>query len=149
MEEKVQKKRTRPRIQIDLEKVEQLAQVCDNEEEIALALGISYRTLRNRKKDFANFATAIKKGKAKANALVGGKLMALIREGNPAATIFYMKSRCGWKETDRKEITGKDGEPVKVDKVNQLDLSKLTLEQLDALEGIVNAASNDTGDQTS
>ena len=130
MEEKVQKKRTRPRIQIDLEKVEQLAQVCDNEEEIALALGISYRTLRNRKKDFANFATAIKKG-------------------NPAATIFYMKSRCGWKETDRKEITGKDGEPVKVDKVNQLDLSKLTLEQLDALEGIVNAASNDTGDQTS
>lgn len=61
MEEKVQKKRTRPRIQIDLEKVEQLAQVCDNEEEIALALGISYRTLQNRKKDFANFATAIKK----------------------------------------------------------------------------------------
>ena len=144
MEEKVQKKRTRPRIQIDLEKVEQLAQVCDNEEEIALALGISYR-----KKDFANFATAIKKGKAKANAFVGGKLMSLIREGNPAATIFYMKSRCGWKETDRKEITGKDGEPVKVDKVNQLDLSKLSLEQLDALEGIVNAASNDTGDQTS
>ena len=136
MEEKVQKKRTRPRIQIDLEKVEQLAQVCDNEEEIALALGISYRT-------------SIKKGKAKANAFVGGKLMALIREGNPAATIFYMKSRCGWKETDRKEITGKDGEPVKVDKVNQLDLSKLTLEQLDALEGIVNAASNDKGDQDS
>ena len=60
-----------------------------------------------------------------------------------------MKSRCGWKETDRKEITGKDGEPVKVDKVNQLDLSKLSLEQLDALEGIVNAASNDTGDQDS
>ena len=149
MEEKVQKKRTRPRIQIDLEKVEQLAQVCDNEEEIALALGISYRTLQNRKKDFANFATAITKGKAKANAFVGGKLMSLIKEGNPAATIFYMKSRCGWKETDRKEITGKDGEPVKVDKVNQLDLSKLSLEQLDALEGIVNAASNDTGDQTS
>ena len=61
MEEKVQKKRTRPRIQIDLEKVEQLAQVCDNEEEIALALGISDRTLQNRKKDFANFATAIKR----------------------------------------------------------------------------------------
>ena len=99
MEEKVQKKRTRPRIQIDLDKVEQLAQVCDNEEEIALALGISYRTLQNRKKDFANFATAIKKGKAKANAFVGGKLMSLIKEGNPAAIIFYMKSRCGWRET--------------------------------------------------
>lgn len=149
MEEKVQKHRTRPRIQIDVNEVERLAQVCDNEEEIALALGISYATLRNRKKEFSSFSTAIKRGRAKANAFVGGKLMSLIREGNPAATIFYMKSRCGWKETDRKEITGKDGEPVKVDKVNQLDLSKLTLEQLDALEGIVNAASNDTGDQTS
>lgn len=63
MEEKVQKKRTRPRIQIDLEKVEQLAQVCDNEEEIALALGISYRTLRNRKKRFCQFCHRHKKGK--------------------------------------------------------------------------------------
>lgn len=149
MEGTVQKKRTRPRIQIDVNEVERLAQVCDNEEEIALALGISYATLRNRKKEFSSFSTAIKRGRAKANAFVGGKLMSLIREGNPAATIFYMKSRCGWKETDRKEITGKDGEPVRVDKVNQLDLSKLSLEQLDALEGIVNAASNDTGDQTS
>ena len=128
MEEKVQKKRTRPRIQIDLEKVEQLAQVCDNEEEIALALGISYRTLQNRKKDFANFATAIKKGKAKANAFVGGKLMALIREGNPAATIFYMKSRCGWRETVRQEITGAEGGSIKID--NNPDLDDVSLDDL-------------------
>lgn len=89
MEEKVQKKRTRPRIQIDLEKVEQLAQVCDNEEEIALALGISYRTLQNRKKDFANFATAIKKGKAKANAFVGGKLMGSHSRGESGQRPFF------------------------------------------------------------
>lgn len=139
----------RKKIEIDLKKVEEYAQICDNEEEIALALGIGYATLKRRKKDNELFELAIKTGRAKANAFVGGKLMALIRKGNPAATIFYMKSRCGWKETDRKEITGKDGEPVKVDKVNQLDLSKLTLEQLDALEGIVNAASNDKGDQDS
>lgn len=138
MEEKVQKKRTRPRIQIDLDKVEQLAQVCDNEEEIALALGISYRTLQNRKKDFANFATAIKKGKAKANAFVGGKLMSLIKEGNPAAIIFYMKSRCGWRETVRQEITGAEGDAVKVETKQQYDLSKLSVSQLEALEAILN-----------
>lgn len=139
----------RTKIEVDLKKVEEFAQVCDNEEEIALALGISYPTLRRRKKDSEQFDQAIKRGKAKANAFVGGKLMQLIKEGNPTAIIFYLKARCGWRDVERKEITGKDGEPVKVDKVNQLDLSKLTLEQLDALEGIVNAASNDTGDQTS
>jgi hypothetical protein len=138
MEEKVQKKRTRPRIQIDLDKVEQLAQVCDNEEEIALALGISYRTLQNRKKDFANFATAIKKGKAKANAFVGGKLMSLIKEGNPAAIIFYMKSRCGWRETVKQEITGADGGAVKIETKQEYDLSKLSVSQLEALETILN-----------
>lgn len=120
--------KTKPRIPIDLAEVERLAQVCDNEEEIALALGISYRTLQNRKKDFANFATAIKKGKAKANAFVGGKLMNLIKEGNPAAIIFYMKSRCGWRETVRQEITGAEGGSIKID--NNPDLDDVSLDDL-------------------
>ena len=88
---------------IDLAKVEQYAQVCDNEEEIALALGISYRTLVRRKAEFVEFGEAIKRGKAKANVFVGGKLMDQIKNGNIAATIFYLKSRCGWKETQRLE----------------------------------------------
>lgn len=59
----------RTKIEVDLKKVEEFAQVCDNEEEIALALGISYPTLRRRKKDSEQFDQAIKRGKAKANAL--------------------------------------------------------------------------------
>lgn len=92
-----------PRIQIDLKKVEEYAQVCDSEEEIALALGISYATLQRRKKDFEEFADAIKRGKAKANVFVGGKLMQKIKEGDTASTIFYLKTRCGWRETQRIE----------------------------------------------
>lgn len=88
---------------IDLAKVEQYAQVCDNEEEIARALGISYRTLVRRKAEFVEFGEAIKRGKAKANVFVGGKLMEHVKNGNIAATIFYLKSRCGWKETQRLE----------------------------------------------
>ena len=80
--------KTKPKIQIDLAKVEQFAQVCDNEEEIALALGVSYSTLLNRKKESEDFREAIKRGKAKANVFVGGRLMSLIKEGNAAATIF-------------------------------------------------------------
>ena len=101
-------------IQIDLNKVEEYAKFCDNEEEIALALGISYRTFQYRKKEYCDFCEAIKRGKSKANVFVGGKLMQLVREGNPAATIFYMKARCGWKDVERKEITGKDGKDLSV-----------------------------------
>lgn len=92
-----------PRIQIDLKKVEEYAQICDNEEEIALALGISYTTLQRRKKDYEDFGDAIKRGKAKANVFVGGKLMQKIKEGDTASTIFYLKTRCGWKETQKIE----------------------------------------------
>lgn len=97
---------TKPRIQIDLRKVEEYAQVCDNEEEIANALGVSYSTLQSRKRENEEFKSAIKRGKAKANVFVGGKLMEKIKSGDTASIIFYMKSRCGWKETSRSEITG-------------------------------------------
>ncbi len=103
-----------PRLIVDVEKVEQMARVCDNEEEIALALGISYRTLQRRKKEFVEFGEAIKRGKAKANIFVGGRLMEQIKAGNIAATIFWMKSRCGWKETQRQEVTGANGAPLQM-----------------------------------
>lgn len=141
----------KPRIDIDISEVERLAQVCDNEEEIALALGISYRTLQNRKKDFANFATAIKKGKAKANAFVGGKLMQLVKEGNPAAIIFYMKSRCGWRETVRQELTGPTGGAVNIETKQSYDLSNLSVEKLETLEKLLygDSCSDTKGDKAS
>lgn len=93
----------RREIPIDLKKVEEYAQLCDNEAEIALALGISQDTLTRRKQSRADFAEAIKRGKAKANIFVGGKLMQKIKEGDTASTIFYLKTRCGWKETQKIE----------------------------------------------
>lgn len=93
----------RREIPIDLKKVEEYAQVCDNEAEIALALGISQDTLTRRKQSRADFAEAIKRGKAKANIFVGGKLMQKIKAGDTASIIFYLKTRCGWKETQKIE----------------------------------------------
>lgn len=137
----------RTKIEVDLKKVEEFAQVCDNEEEIALALGISYSTLRRRKRDYEQFEQSIKKGKAKANAFVGGKLMQLVKEGNPAAIIFYMKSRCGWRETVRQELTGPTGGAVKVETRQQYDLSNLSVSDLEKLEAILNGIeeSSDAG----
>lgn len=99
----------RQKISIDLKKVEQYAQVCDSDAEIAMALGISYSTLKSRKRDSDLFDQAIKRGRAKANVFVGGKLMDAIKRGNMAATIFYLKTRCGWKETSVIDSVSSDG----------------------------------------
>lgn len=102
----------RPEIEIDLKKVEEYAQLCDSEEEIAMALGISQATLIRRKKKYEDFASAIKRGRAKANIFVGGKLMQKIKDGDTTATIFYLKTRCGWKEARQVEVSGRNGAPI-------------------------------------
>ena len=107
----------RQRIPIDLKKVEEYAQVCDSEEEIALALGISQATLIRRKKDYADFANAIKRGRAKANVFVGGKLMQKIKEGDTASTIFYLKTRCGWRETQKLDVTTREEAPEGLEEI--------------------------------
>nr|DAO35473.1 MAG TPA: terminase small subunit [Caudoviricetes sp.] len=120
--------KTKPRIQIDLRKVEEYAQVCDNEEEIANALGISYSTLQSRKRENEDFRSAIKRGKAKANVFVGGKLMEKIKSGDTASIIFYMKSRCGWREVNRTELSGPNGGPIQsavAPDLSGVDLKKL------------------------
>lgn len=98
-------------IQIDLKKVEEYAQFCDSEEEIALALGISYGTFQNRKRDYCDFCEAIKRGKSKANVFVGGKLMQKIKEGDVTAMIFYLKTRCKWSEKQVLDVTTREEIP--------------------------------------
>jgi hypothetical protein len=34
---------------------------------------------------------------------------------HPAATFFWLKTRAGWRETDRLEHTGPNGQPVVID----------------------------------
>ena len=100
---------TKPKIQIDLKQVESLEANGLTQEQIAAALGISERTLRSRKGEIADFADAIKRGKAKGIALVTNKLMESIKGGNMTGMIFFLKTQAGWKETNVQEHTGKDG----------------------------------------
>ena len=103
---------TKPKIHIDLKQVESLAANGLTQEQIAAALGISERTLRSRKGEIADFADAIKRGKAKGIALVTNKLMESIKGGNMTGMIFFLKTQAGWKETNVQELTGANGDPI-------------------------------------
>lgn len=136
--------RAGPRIEVDLKKVEEYAQACDSEEEIALALGISYSTLRRRKRDSEQFEQALKRGKAKANIFVGGKLMQKIRDGDTASIIFYLKARCGWRETSRTELSGPGGAPIQT--AVAPDLTGVDLEKLKAAKALLYGGNSKTPD---
>lgn len=110
------KKKTsgRPKIEIDLDRVERLAMTCDSKADIARILGISMDTLSRREKEFADFADAVKRGQSKAMSFVTGKLMKAIEEGNITALIFWLKCH-GWREINRTELTGADGKAIQTE----------------------------------
>lgn len=86
------------KIEFDLEEVERLAALGLTEEQIGLALGVSQDTITRRKQDTAEFAEAIKKGKAQGIGHVTNKLREQIDNGNVTAILFFLKCRAGWNE---------------------------------------------------
>ena len=69
-------------------------------EQIAYCLGFSADTLSRREKDFAAFAEAIKKGKAKGIADVANALYESAMGGSIPGQIFFLKNRdpANWKD---------------------------------------------------
>lgn len=106
--ERLMKRKTKPKIEIDLARVEALASNGLTQQQIADALGISERTLRDRKSNSAEFAEAIKRGKAKGIAFVTNKLMEKVKAGNVTAMIFFLKSQAGWKEKQEIDLINSD-----------------------------------------
>ena len=92
---------------------------------IARILGITKNTLRKYYKDELDLATA------KANATVGGSLYkkatgytdkaGVYHPPETAAQIFWMKTRAGWRETNRHEHTGADGGAIQTEDVTKRD----------------------------
>jgi hypothetical protein len=98
--------------------------------QIAKIIGISDETLRKY------YDKELEVSAAMMNAQVAQNLYSIATSkgaGAVASAIFWMKTRGGWREVERKEITGKDGAPIAIN-TNKLDVSELDDDQLEALE---------------
>lgn len=76
-------------------------------ESIAKIIGCSYSTLRK------HFKRELQLGLDNANANVGAQLYSKALAGEPWAVCFWLKTRAGYRETNRTELTGADGQPLK------------------------------------
>ena len=99
-------------VDVDLERVQELASRGLTLEQIAVALGISPRTLYNRRRKFAEVADAIKKGRALGVAAVASKLWEAAMAGNITAIIFYLKTRGGWSEKAQIDVSIDSGRRI-------------------------------------
>lgn len=104
----------RPRIELTKKQkgeMETLASVLSTEQ-IADYLGIGRSTFFEILDRDPEVSGLYKKGRAKAVGLVAQNLLQKARSGDLGAQIFYLKTQAGWKETQRLEGAGNDGEHV-------------------------------------
>ena len=91
----------------DREIVKAMASYGVPQEDIGRVIGISHVTLRKYYQ--AELDTAV----IRANAKVAETCYQMAVSGHfPAATFFWLKTRAGWRETDRLEHVGEGGGPV-------------------------------------
>lgn len=110
----------RPRIDIDIDRVAELAGRGLTQAEICAVMGVSEDTLSRRKHDTAVFAEAIKAGRAKAAQDVANALYEKATvEKDLGAIIWYEKTRRGLSDRIQQNIT--------------LDVSKLSDDELRAI----------------
>ena len=118
--------KTKPRIEIDLQKVEHYASLGLTQQQIADALGISRTTLQGRIRDSELFEQAIKRGQAKGVAFVASRLLEKVKERDTASIIFFLKTKGGYKETQKVEMTA----DVKTTEVELTAKQKATLDKV-------------------
>ena len=95
---------TKPKIEIDLAKVEALASRLLSKEQIAISLGIGTTTLYSRQKENVEFEEAIKRGREKGVASIANKLVESAIAGNTTAQIFILKTHGGQEWKDKQEV---------------------------------------------
>ena len=94
------------KIELDIEKIEQLAAQGLTHEQIALSLGIAQSTLYKYKAADEELAEAIKRGQSKGIEVVTNALFENAKNGNLGAQVFYLKNRARWTDKVEQEQSG-------------------------------------------
>ena len=96
--------KTKPKIEIDLAKVEALASRLLSKEQICISLGISESTLYRNQREKTELTEAIKRGREKGVATIANKLVESAIDGNTTAQIFILKTHGGQEWKDKQDI---------------------------------------------
>ena len=107
-----------------IEQVEIMAGLNLTIDEIAMVLGISERTLSRYKKNNPELMASYKKGKIIGHQEAKEALRDLIKARNPAGVIFYLKTQCGYKETEIKKHTVEFEENQDLSNLNDTELDQ-------------------------
>ena len=105
-------------------------------EQIGDYFGISAPTFIRLRKENATIDLNYKAGKSKAIKSVAKGLLQKALEGDTSSMIFYLKTQAGWRETNRTELTGPDGEPIQTinTQIVKIDFSDKTIKELAAIQ---------------
>jgi hypothetical protein len=105
----------------EIRQVETMAGIGLKVEQIAAVIGISKPSFDRRQADQPGVSDAIERGRAKAASSVLQTLFKMAVSGKcVAATIFWAKTREGWREKDSLEISWPNGAPLQSNKAEIL-----------------------------
>ena len=119
----------RKAIHIDLKELEILSSLHSSDEEIAGWLGVSLRTIQNRRKQ-KKFAEVMRRGRARGCVNVRRAQMKLLDAGNPTMAVWLGKVLLG--QRDSMQITGANGGPIQTE--SKSDYSQLSVDELRILQ---------------
>lgn len=103
-----------------IKKIEGLASRGLSCDQIAWTLGINPTTLYDKKNRYPQIDEAIEKGRASGIAAVANAhFIAATVGNNTAAQQFYLRTKGGFHEVQKTELTGKDGGPIEVKDAEQ------------------------------
>jgi len=106
----------------ELGQVEALASVLP-QEDIRHWFGISDGTWHRITVRQPEVLERYKRGKVRAIAKIGNRVMQKALDGELGAACFYLKTQAGWRETNRHELTGKDGEAIETRNVDRIEIA--------------------------
>jgi AraC-like DNA-binding protein len=104
----------RPRKELSPKQLVALMRLNPTLEDTAAFFSVSPDTIERRiRDDFdVTFAEFRDQNMADTRFALVRKALSMAKKGDRAMLIFCLKALCGWKETTKHEVTGKDGEPL-------------------------------------